>query len=81
VSGENIAFLKNLTLQMIGDSPGSNRTLLHNLPPFGVVRTYKRCPIRYPNPFQPLMISGRSWPTKGTRSAWNARTDEAKLAA
>jgi len=29
--GEKIALLKNLTLHMIGDSPGSDRTLLDNL--------------------------------------------------
>ena len=38
------------TLRMIGDSPGSDRTLLDNLLSDAIARTYKRCAIRYSSP-------------------------------
>ena len=47
---DKIAFLKNLTLHMLGDSPGSDRSLLENLLSDAIARTYKRCSIRYSNP-------------------------------
>ena len=47
---DKIAFLKNLTLHMLGDSPGSDRSLLENLLSDAIARTYKRCAIRYSNP-------------------------------
>jgi type IV secretory pathway VirB4 component len=49
-SNDKIAFLKNLTLHMLGDSPGSDRSLLENLLSDAIARTYKRCSIRYSNP-------------------------------
>jgi len=49
-SNDKIAFLKNLTLHMLGDSPGSDRSLLENLLSDAIARTYKRCAIRYSNP-------------------------------
>jgi len=47
---EKIAFLKNLTRHMIGDSPGSDNSLVDNLLSDAIGRTYKRCAIRYSNP-------------------------------
>jgi type IV secretion system protein TrbE len=47
---EKIAFLKNLTRHMIGDSPGSDSSLLDNLLSEAISRTYKRCAIRCSNP-------------------------------
>jgi type IV secretory pathway VirB4 component len=47
---EKIAFLKNLTRHMLGDSPGSDSSLLDNLISDAIGRTYKRCAIRYSNP-------------------------------
>lgn len=49
-SKEKIAFLKNLTRHMIGDSPGSDNSLVDNLLSDAIARTYKRCAIRYSNP-------------------------------
>ena len=49
-SNERVAFLKNLTLHMLGDSPASDRSLLENLLSDAITRTYKRCAIRYSNP-------------------------------
>ncbi|MGO9209434.1 MAG: VirB4 family type IV secretion system protein [Terriglobales bacterium] len=49
-NNDKIAFLKNLTLHMLGDSPGSDRSLLENLLSDAIARTYKRCSIRYSNP-------------------------------
>ena len=42
--------MKNLTRHMLGDSPGSDTALLDNLLSDAIVRTYKRCAIRYSNP-------------------------------
>jgi hypothetical protein len=47
---EKVAFLKNLTRHMIGDSPGSDNSLVDNLLSDAIARTYKRCAIRYSNP-------------------------------
>jgi hypothetical protein len=49
-SKEKIAFLKNLTRHMIGDSPGSDSALVDNLLSDAIGRTYRRCAIRYSNP-------------------------------
>jgi type IV secretory pathway VirB4 component len=49
-SNDKVAFLKNLTLHMLGDSPGSDRSLVENLLSDAITRTYKRCAIRYSNP-------------------------------
>jgi hypothetical protein len=49
-SKEKVAFLKNLTHHMIGDSPGSDSSLVDNLLSDAIARTYKRCAIRYSNP-------------------------------
>src|ERR1022692_3481188 len=47
---DKIAFLKNLTRHMIGDSPNSDTALLDNLLSEAIGRTYKRCAIRHSNP-------------------------------
>ena len=49
-SKEKVAFLKNLTRHMIGDSPGSDSSLVDNLLSDAIARTYRRCSIRYSNP-------------------------------
>ena len=78
---EKIAFLKNLTLHMIGDSPGSDRTLLDNLLSDAIARTYKRCAIRYSNPiptFNDLREELANWRDE---VRLERTIDEAKLAA
>jgi hypothetical protein len=80
-SKEKIAFLKNLTLHMIGDSPGSDRTLLDNLLSDAIARTYKRCAIRYSNPiptFSDLREELANWRDE---ERLERTIDEAKLAA
>ena len=49
-SNEKVAFLKNLTRQMLGDSPGSDSSLVDNVLTDAIPKVYKRCAIRYSNP-------------------------------
>src|SRR5215469_13583715 len=49
-NNEKTAFLKNLIRHMLGDSPGSDTSLLDNVLSEAVARVYKRCAIRYSNP-------------------------------
>jgi type IV secretory pathway VirB4 component len=49
-SNEKTAFLKNLTRHMLGDSHGSDTSLLDNVLTEAIARVYKRCAIRYSNP-------------------------------
>jgi type IV secretory pathway VirB4 component len=49
-SNEKTAFLKNLTRHMLGDSHGSDASLLDNVLADAITRVYKRCSIRYSNP-------------------------------
>jgi type IV secretory pathway VirB4 component len=49
-SNEKIAFLKNLTLHMIGTSPGSDVSLLENVLNDAIPRVYKRRAIQLSNP-------------------------------
>ena len=80
-SKEKIAFLKSLTLHMIGESPGSDRTLLDNLLSDAIARTYKRCAIRYSNPiptFNDLREELANWRDE---ERLERTIDEAKLAA
>jgi type IV secretory pathway VirB4 component len=49
-SNEKVAFLKNLTRQMLGDSPGSDSSLADNVLTDAIPKVYKRCAIRYSNP-------------------------------
>jgi len=80
-SKEKIAFLKNLTRHMIGDSPGSDSSLLDNLLSDAIGRTYKRCAIRYSNPiptFNDLREELVQWRDE---ERMQRTIDEAKLAA
>jgi type IV secretory pathway VirB4 component len=80
-SKEKIAFLKNLTRHMIGDSPGSDSSLLDNLLSDAIARTYKRCAIRYSNPtptFNDLREELAQWRDE---ERMQRTIDEAKLAA
>lgn len=79
-SKEKIAFLKNLTLHMIGDNPTSDRTLLDNLLSDAIARTYKRCAIRFSNPiptFNDLREELANWRDE---ERLERAIDEAKLA-
>jgi type IV secretory pathway VirB4 component len=49
-NNEKTAFLKNLMRHMLGDSPGSDTSLLDNVLTEAIARVYKRCAIRYSNP-------------------------------
>src|SRR5215469_10192597 len=49
-SNEKTAFLKNLTRHMLGESHGSDTSLLDNVLADAIPRVYKRCAIRYSNP-------------------------------
>ena len=49
-SNEKTAFLKNLTRHMLGESHGSDTSLLDNVLTDAITRVYKRCSIRYSNP-------------------------------
>jgi type IV secretory pathway VirB4 component len=49
-SNEKTAFLKNLTRHMLGESHGSDASLLDNVLTEAITRVYKRCSIRYSNP-------------------------------
>jgi type IV secretory pathway VirB4 component len=78
---EKIAFLKNLTLHMIGTSPGSDVSLLENVLNDAIPRVYKRRAIQLSNPtptFTDLREELANWrdPEKMQRTI-----DEAHLAA
>jgi len=78
---DKIAFLKNLTRHMLGDSPGSDTSLLDNLISDAIARTYKRCAIRYSNPiptFNDLREELAQWRDE---ERMQRTIDEAKLAA
>src|SRR5215469_5082539 len=49
-SNEKTAFLKTLTRHMLGESHGSDTSLLDNVLADAIPRVYKRCAIRYSNP-------------------------------
>ena len=49
-SNEKTAFLKNLTRHMLGNSLGSDTSLLDNVLTEAIGRVYKRCAIRYSSP-------------------------------
>jgi hypothetical protein len=80
-SKEKIAFLKNLTRHMIGDSPGSDNSLVDNLLSDAIAQTYKRCAIRYSNPiptFNDLREELAQWRDE---ERMQRTIDEARLAA
>jgi hypothetical protein len=78
---DKIAFLKNLTRHMIGDSPNSDTALLDNLLSEAITRTYKRCAIRHSNPiptFNDLREELQQWRDE---ERMERTVEEAKLAA
>jgi type IV secretory pathway VirB4 component len=78
---DKIAFLKNLTRHMIGDSPNSDTALLDNLLSKAINRTYKRCAIRHSNPiptFNDLREELQQWRDE---ERMERTVEEAKLAA
>jgi hypothetical protein len=78
---DKVAFLKNLTRHMIGDSPHSDSSLLDNLLTEAISRTYKRCAIRHSNPiptFNDLREELAQWRDE---ERMERIADEAKLAA
>jgi hypothetical protein len=80
-SKEKIAFLKNLTRHMIGDTPGSDTTLVDNVISEAILRTYKRVGLRYANPvptFSDLRDELAQWQDE---EKMQRVVDEAKLAA
>jgi TraG P-loop domain len=80
-SKEKVAFLKNLTRHMIGDSPGSDTSLIDNLLSDAIGRTYRRCAIRYSNPiptFNDLREELAQWRDE---ERMQRTIDEARLAA
>jgi hypothetical protein len=66
---------------MIGDSPGSDRTLLDNLLSDAIARTYKRCAIRYSNPIPTFNDLGEELANWRDEERLERTIDEAKLAA
>jgi hypothetical protein len=78
---DKIAFLKNLTRHMIGDSPHSDTALLDNLLSEAIGRTYKRCAVRHSNPiptFNDLREELQQWRDE---ERMERTIEEAKLAA
>ena len=78
---DKIAFLKNLTRHMIGDSPNSDTALLDNLLSEAISRTYKRCAIRHSSPiptFNDLREELQQWRDE---ERIERTVEEAKLAA
>src|SRR5260370_11068505 len=78
---DKIAFLKNLTRHMIGDSPNSDTALLDNLLSDAISRTYKRCAILHSNPtptFNDLREELQQWRDE---ERIERTVEEAKLAA
>ncbi len=77
---DKIAFLKNLTLHMIGQNRRSDDTLLDNLLSDAIARTYKRCRARFSNPiptFNDLKEELANWRDE---ERIERTIDEAKLA-
>jgi len=77
---DKIAFLKNLTLHMIGHDRRSDDTLLDNLLSDAIARTYKRCASRFSNPiptFNDLKEELANWRDE---ERIERTMDEAKLA-
>lgn len=80
-SREKIAFLKNLTRHMIGESKNSDSSLLDSVLTEAIGRVYKRVGIRYANPI-PTFADLRDELTNYRDEEKIERTiDEAKLAA
>jgi type IV secretory pathway VirB4 component len=77
---DKVAFLKNLTLHMIGHDRRSDDMLLDNLLSDAIARTYKRCASRFSNPiptFNDLKEELANWRDE---ERMQRTMDEAKLA-
>ncbi|MBZ5574629.1 MAG: hypothetical protein LAO09_22465 [Acidobacteriia bacterium] len=80
-SKDQVAFLKNLTRHMLGDSGSQDTELLDNLITEAILRTYKRAAIRPSNPI-PTFSDLRDELAQWRDEEKNQRvTDEAQLAA
>lgn len=78
---DQVAFLKNLTRHMLGESPAEDTELLDNLISEAVLRTYKRAAIRPSNPI-PTFSDLRDELSQWRDEERNQRVmDEAHLAA
>jgi type IV secretory pathway VirB4 component len=80
-TNEKIAFLKNLTQHMLGESPGSDSSLVDNVLADAIPKVYKRCAIRYSNPiptFNDLREELANW---RDQEKMQRTMDEAHLAA
>lgn len=80
-SRDKIAFLKNLTRHMIGDSPGSDTSLLDSVLTDAIARTYKRRAAQVSNPiptFSDLKDELAQWRDE---ERVERAMDEARLAA
>jgi hypothetical protein len=80
-SNEEIAFLKNLTRHMIGDSHGVDTALLDNVLTDAIARVYKRCAIRYSNPIPTFNELARGTGQLARSEKMQRTADEARLAA
>jgi type IV secretory pathway VirB4 component len=78
---DKVAFLKNLTRHMIGDSPHSDTALLDNLLSEAIGRTYKRCAIRHSNPIPTFNDLWEELPQWRDEERMERVIEEAKLAA
>ncbi len=80
-SKDQVAFLKNLTRHMLGESQGQDIELLDNLITEAILRTYKRAAVRSSNPI-PTFGDLRDELAQWRDEEKNQRVmDEAKLAA
>jgi hypothetical protein len=80
-SKDQVAFLKNLTRHMLGESSGQDTDLLDNLITEAILRTYKRAAIRSSNPI-PTFSDLRDELAQWRDEEKNQRLmDEARLAA
>ena len=80
-SKDQVAFLKNLTRHMLGDSGAQDTELLDNLITEAILRTYKRAAIRQSNPI-PTFSDLRDELSQWRDEEKNQRVmDEAQLAA
>jgi type IV secretory pathway VirB4 component len=80
-TNDKIAFLKNLTRHMLGESLSSDSSLLDNVLTQAITRVYKRCSIRSSNPtptFSDLRDELANWRDTEKMQKTN---DEANLAA
>jgi type IV secretory pathway VirB4 component len=80
-TNEKIAFLKNLTLHMIGTSPGSDVSLLENVLNDAIPRVYKRRAIQLSNPIPTFTDLREELANRRDSEKMQRTIDEAHLAA